>query len=84
MALPRIIYDATCPVCTNFMHMIKAKVKDRAEYYKTYRINQGSELKNFLTTQVAIIYRRISYPNDLFPPHIINYSVPCHSTGYII
>ena len=34
MALPRIIYDATCPVCTNFMHMIRAKVKDRAEYYK--------------------------------------------------
>ena len=34
MALPRIIYDASCPVCTNFMHMIRAKVKDRAEYYK--------------------------------------------------
>lgn len=34
MALPRIIFDATCPVCTNFMHMIRAKVKDRAEYYK--------------------------------------------------
>jgi len=33
MALPRIIYDATCPICTNFMHMIRAKVKTRAEYY---------------------------------------------------
>jgi predicted DCC family thiol-disulfide oxidoreductase YuxK len=33
MALPRIIYDATCAICTNFQHMIKAKVKDRAEYY---------------------------------------------------
>lgn len=33
MALPRIVYDAKCPVCTNFMHMIRFKVKDRAEYY---------------------------------------------------
>ncbi len=32
MAIPRIIYDATCPICTNFMHMIRAKVQDRAEY----------------------------------------------------
>lgn len=31
--LPRIVYDATCPVCTNFMRMIRYKVKNGAEYF---------------------------------------------------
>lgn len=31
--IPRIIYDKTCPVCTNYMRLVKRKLGNDIEYY---------------------------------------------------
>lgn len=34
MALPRIVYDSNCPVCSEYMRLVKRKIGDtKVEYY---------------------------------------------------
>ena len=36
MAKPRLIYDGNCPVCTNYIRLIRKKIpEDQLDYYPT-------------------------------------------------